>query len=365
MYNTRPKSHRDLKQIKMASMASGQNHSARTQPAEDILLECSSGVALAINTNRTGLILVNELAGFFTQVNRAYCVPNPEVRGAASAKEVLEQVGVGVASCSAAQIKRLVVKLGVDISSFLVKKHYVDAVVEMTGTDKVIKSDMFATWLRVKFSEYPDKLQRIQDIAIDFLLAQQQKQKKEGHGHEQAQAHKKNQAQENHTSVGNAKNNNNFSGIPKVTAGRMDAASSMFDYSFVSPKNQDASAGFGSSDASSSSNSSNSSSSSSSSRSSSDMLSIQHSRRKTMIALDVFSKIDRGAKSEVSRRDFLLACRKDPKVAKFLGLPQKIRQEGSTRDSLEHIFQGIGSGDTVTVDQFVAYFRRNSIPNAF
>ena len=79
-----------------------------------------------------------------------------------------------------------------------------------------------------------------------------------------------------------------------------------------------------------------------------------------MIALDIFSKLDRHSTGKVSRRDFLLACRKDESVANYLGLPQKITQEGDSRDRLETVFQGIGSSDTVTVEEFVAHYRRNS-----
>ena len=85
----------------------------------------------------------------------------------------------------------------------------------------------------------------------------------------------------------------------------------------------------------------------------------RHARRRTMVALDMFSKLDRHSLGSISRRDFLLACRKDKEVAVFLGLPQKISQEGDSREKLEDVFQGIGSeGDTVTIEQFVQHFKK-------
>ena len=84
-----------------------------------------------------------------------------------------------------------------------------------------------------------------------------------------------------------------------------------------------------------------------------------------MVALDVFSKLDRHSNGSVSRRDFLLACRKDKEVAGYLGLPQKISQEGDSREKLETMFQGIGrtasDSDTVSIDEFVQHFRRCSV----
>ena len=72
--------------------------SSGPQTDEELLIECSSGVALAINTNRTGLIVVTELAGFFAQVNRAYSLPDADASGASRARQILEQVGVSIGS---------------------------------------------------------------------------------------------------------------------------------------------------------------------------------------------------------------------------------------------------------------------------
>ena len=124
-------------------------------------------------------------------------------------------------------------KLGVNISDFLEKQNYVDAVMEVTGSDKVVKSEVFATWLRTQFSEYPDKLQKIQDIAVDYLLSQQQKREAA------AKPAKPKNSSTNATASERAcppKIQVKTNRMRTDTVGREHAASPTFDYSYVSPK---------------------------------------------------------------------------------------------------------------------------------
>ena len=167
----------------MASIASAPpgNGLKRVKSAEEILLECSSAVALSANLNRTGILVSSELAKFFEAVNKSYDLDNSSEAAKKLALDILEEVGEELSALGAAKIKRLVVKLGVDISSFTGKQNYVDAILEMTGTTKVVRSENFATWLAHQiFRVSSRKLQKIQDIALDYLLEQRQDRYKDG-----------------------------------------------------------------------------------------------------------------------------------------------------------------------------------------
>ena len=65
----------------------------------------------------------------------------------------------------------------------------------------------------------------------------------------------------------------------------------------------------------------------------------------------------------MQRRDFLLACRKDQDVANYLGLPQRIHQEGNSRQLLETVFQDIESNEQneISIEEFVNHYRRSSV----
>ena len=75
----------------------------------------------------------------------------------------------------------------------------------------------------------------------------------------------------------------------------------------------------------------------------------------------LFLGIDKDGDGAVTRRELLLALRRDPGLADRLELPQHVRQEGSTRAMFERVFADIDAdgSDTVTLAEFTAYFERH------
>ena len=347
---------------------------------KEILLECSSGVALAVNTSRTGFITRQELSDFFESVNQAYKIPEAKKAGAKRADDILSQVGTDLTSVPAAKLKRICLKLKIDISNFLEKADYIRAVTELTGASRVVPLFSLSAWLHQTFNGHPDKLQRIQDIALDHLV---QHTRSESNRDTKANAsnHTTTRPTSNSEYSGTSWNGSGGSGGSGGGSGSGGSGSSGRSPT-LSSNNSDSKRI--SSEYSSSNNASGEYSSSGNSRpystspsaiprnvyqstetsSDSPRTTIRkknkrHARRRTMVALDMFSKLDRHSLGSISRRDFLLACRKDKEVAVFLGLPQKISQEGDSREKLEDVFQGIGSeGDTVTIEQFVQHFKK-------
>ena len=343
----------------MASFGTNSPTLSSKKSANDTLLECSSGVALAVNTSRTGFITRRELSTFFQAVNRAYQVPNAETAGEQRADDIIKQVGQDIGSVGAAKLKRICVKLQINIDDFLEKADYVNAATAVTGSPRVVALFSFSAWLHQTFTGHPDKLQRIQDIALDHLVQQTRTASNNSYSSAPSSGEQKTTASA--TGGGSDKKSRaDTGGYSYPAAGGSfsttpgSGGSSSFTYGSGS--------GSGSGSDGSYSYSGGGSNSIDTPKTNSKT---RHARRRTMVALDVFSKLDRNSKGSVSRRDFLLALRKDKEVALFLGLPQKITQEGNTREKLENVFQGIGrttsDSDTITIDEFVQHFRRASV----
>ena len=351
---------------------------AQNKSDKEILLECSSGVALAVNTSRTGYITREELSNFFQSVNKAYNIPDAKQAGEKRADDILKQVGTDITSVPAAKLKRICLKLNIDISNFLEKADYVRSVVAVSGSARVVPLFSLSAWLHQTFNGHPEKLQRIQDIALDHLVqhtrstgssatssstsSSPSSTKAEGSGMNSSRPSSASESSEYSGTSWNQSAQNSKS--PVNTSGEYSSSGNTRPFSTspsgIPPKVQQRTAGVGGGASSSSSSTSTSSSPGPDTPRTTHRK--KHARRRTMVALDVFSKLDRKQVGSVSRRDFLLACRKDKEVASFLGLPQKISQEGDSREKLENVFQGIGSeGDTVTIDQFVEHFRRTGI----
>ena len=363
----------------MASFGTNSPTLSSKKSATDTLLECSSGVALAVNTSRTGFITRRELSTFFQAVNRAYQVPNADTAGEQRADAIIQQVGQDISSVGAAKLKRICLKLQININDFLEKADYVNAATAVTGSPRVVALFSFSAWLHQTFTGHPDKLQRIQDIALDHLVQQTRTASSNSYSSAPNSGEQKPTA----SATGGGNDNKSRADTASATGGGNDKKSraDTGGYSGVNP----AAGGSFSTTPGSGGNSSftygsgggggggsgsdGSYSYSGGSSNSIDTPKIKskkrHARRRTMVALDVFSKLDRNSKGSVSRRDFLLALRKDKEVALFLGLPQKITQEGNTREKLENVFQGIGrttsDSDTITIDEFVEHFRRASV----
>jgi len=347
----------------MASFGTNSPTLSSKKSATDTLLECSSGVALAVNTSRTGFITRRELSTFFQAVNRAYQVPNADTAGEQRADAIIQQVGQDISSVGAAKLKRICLKLQININDFLEKADYVNAATAVTGSPRVVALFSFSAWLHQTFTGHPDKLQRIQDIALDHLV--QQTRTASSNSYSSAPNSGEQKPTASATGGGNGKKSRadtgGYSGVNPAAGGSFSTTpgsggNSSFTYG---------SGGGGGSGGGSDGSYSYSGGSSNSIDTPKIKSKKRHARRRTMVALDVFSKLDRNSKGSVSRRDFLLALRKDKEVALFLGLPQKITQEGNTREKLENVFQGIGrttsDSDTITIDEFVEHFRRASV----
>jgi hypothetical protein len=325
----------------------------KSKSAKDILLECSSGVALAVNTSRTGFITRQELAEFFYSVNCAYSVPNAAQAGEQRADDILTQVGQEISTLGAVKLKKICVKLEIDISNFLEKADYVRSVTAVTGSARVAALFSFSAWLHQTFIGYPEKLQRIQDIALDHLVQQSQTRGSYSSSSSDGGSSSSDGSSTNSTSASNegseAKSktfrvhSGEYSGVSRASSGRFSTSPNKSDNDGSSSRTT----GIDTPDTPKTEKRK------------------KRARRRTMAALNVFSKLDKNNNGSVSRRDFLIALRKDPDVANFLGLPQKITQEGDTRDKLEHVFQGISrttsDSDTVSIDEFVEHFRRTSL----
>ena len=128
----------------------------KTKSDKEVLLECSSGVALAVNTSRTGFITFKELSFFFQAVNEAYNIPNARTAGTKRADDILQQVGTDITTVPAAKLKRICLKLKFDISSFLDKADYVRSVTAISGSSKVVPLFSLSAWLHQTFSGHPE-----------------------------------------------------------------------------------------------------------------------------------------------------------------------------------------------------------------
>jgi hypothetical protein len=347
----------------MASFGTNSPTLSSKKSATDTLLECSSGVALAVNTSRTGFITRRELSTFFQAVNRAYQVPNADTAGEQRADAIIQQVGQDISSVGAAKLKRICLKLQININDFLEKADYVNAATAVTGSPRVVALFSFSAWLHQTFTGHPDKLQRIQDIALDHLV--QQTRTASSNSYSSAPNSGEQKPTASATGGGNDKKSRadtgGYSGVnPAFAKSFSTTPGSGGNSSFTYGSGGGGGGGSGSDGSYSYSGGSSNSIDTPKIKSKK-----RHARRRTMVALDVFSKLDRNSKGSVSRRDFLLALRKDKEVALFLGLPQKITQEGNTREKLENVFQGIGrttsDSDTITIDEFVEHFRRASV----
>ena len=366
----------------MASFGTNSPTLSSKKSATDTLLECSSGVALAVNTSRTGFITRRELSTFFQAVNRAYQVPNADTAGEQRADAIIQQVGQDISSVGAAKLKRICLKLQININDFLEKADYVNAATAVTGSPRVVALFSFSAWLHQTFTGHPDKLQRIQDIALDHLVQQTRTASSNSYSSAPNSGEQKPTASAtggeqkptaSATGGGNDKKSRadtgGYSGVNPAAGGSFSTTPGSGGNSSFTYGSGGGGGGGGGGGSGGGSGSDGSYSYSGGSSNSIDTPKIKskkrHARRRTMVALDVFSKLDRNSKGSVSRRDFLLALRKDKEVALFLGLPQKITQEGNTREKLENVFQGIGrttsDSDTITIDEFVEHFRRASV----
>ena len=133
--------------------------------SDDILVECSSSVALAVNTTRTGFITKHELIAFFQLVNEAFNAPNAETAGKQRVDYILQHVGQEISSEAEATLKHICLKLNIDTSNFLDKADYVRAVIAVMGCSCVVTLISFSDWLHQTFNGHPEELQQIQDIA--------------------------------------------------------------------------------------------------------------------------------------------------------------------------------------------------------
>ena len=304
----------------------------RALSAEEIIMECSSGVSLAINTTRTGYITREELSSFFEAVNNAYGMAKARAAGDRRADEILAEVGMPLADVPAVKLRRICQKLDVDIAAFVEKSEYVAAIAVRTGgSQSVCSLNKFAAWLQDTFAGHPDKLQRIQDIAMDHLVTQQDAKDDKARAQQQQQQRQ----QQHQPPAGESEQASSSAAAGPGAAGSRQsylprrAPPGVPAEGPGTPRTQKRN---------------------------------KKVRRKTMVALDVFAKLDRNHDGSVSRRDFLLACRKDAHVAEYLGLPQKIKQEGGSRAKLETLFQGIDSdsNDEITIEEFVEHFRNQA-----
>ena len=81
-------------------------------------------------------------------------------------------------------------------------------------------------------------------------------------------------------------------------------------------------------------------------------------------ARDIFAELDRNGDGAVNIREVILVLRSSAAVAQRLALPQRVRQEGGTRDALEAFFREYDTdGDrSLTLEEFVAHFGGGAEP---
>jgi len=75
--------------------------------------------------------------------------------------------------------------------------------------------------------------------------------------------------------------------------------------------------------------------------------------------MDIFDQCDRSGDGTINKRELIKCCRKNEDVAKFFGLPKKIRQEDGSRDRMEALFQQIdhNADREINMDEFVNFFK--------
>ncbi|CAE8642794.1 unnamed protein product, partial [Polarella glacialis] len=73
---------------------------------------------------------------------------------------------------------------------------------------------------------------------------------------------------------------------------------------------------------------------------------------------DIFDRCDTDGDGRVNKRELIKVCRSSPEVARFLGLPQIIRQEGGSREAFESRFQSLDqNGDReITWEEFREFY---------
>lgn len=75
--------------------------------------------------------------------------------------------------------------------------------------------------------------------------------------------------------------------------------------------------------------------------------------------LKIFKRCDKTPDGKITKREFIKACRSEPEIARFFGVPGYVRQEDDTRDRLEEIFQSMDQNHdrAVTWDEFRYFYR--------
>lgn len=70
---------------------------------------------------------------------------------------------------------------------------------------------------------------------------------------------------------------------------------------------------------------------------------------------ELFASMDKNQDGTVNRREMIIACRKDPQVREYLGLPKSFKQGSEEHTRFEEVFQGLDADDSreVTIEEFV------------
>eukprot|EP00928_Gymnodinium_smaydae_P097038 TRINITY_DN8698_c0_g1_i1.p1 TRINITY_DN8698_c0_g1~~TRINITY_DN8698_c0_g1_i1.p1 ORF type:complete len:1814 (-),score=508.32 TRINITY_DN8698_c0_g1_i1:55-5496(-) len=75
--------------------------------------------------------------------------------------------------------------------------------------------------------------------------------------------------------------------------------------------------------------------------------------------LAIFNLCDANGDGRINKRELIKACRSDPAIAEFFGLPAQIRQEDGSRDLLEALFQIVDDSEdrVVSWEEFYRHFK--------